>query len=41
MENVQQVWDFALTNERVEHPVDLTVQELPDKTASDAHTVLP
>lgn len=41
VENVQQVWDFALTNERVEHPVDLTVQELPDKTASDAHTVLP
>lgn len=41
VENVQQVWDFALTNECVEHPVDLTVQELPDKTASDAHTVLP
>lgn len=41
VENVQQVWDFALTNERVEHPVDLTVQELPDKTASDAHTILP
>lgn len=41
VENVQQVWDFALTNERVEHPVDLTVQELPDKIASDAHTVLP
>lgn len=41
VENVQQVWDFALTNERVEHPVDLTIQELPDKTASDAHTVLP
>lgn len=41
VENVQQVWDFALTNEHVEHPVDLTVQELPDKTASDAHTILP
>lgn len=41
VENVQQVWDFALTNERVEHPVDLTVQELTAKTASDAHTVLP
>ena len=41
VENVQQVWDFALTNERVEHPVDLTIQEVPDKTASDAHTVLP
>lgn len=41
VENVQQVWDFALTNECVEHPVDLTIQELPDKTASDAHTVLP
>ena len=40
VENVQQVWDFALTNERVEHPVDLTIQELPDKTASDPHTVL-
>lgn len=41
VENVQQVWDFALTNERVEHPVDLTVQELTAKTASDAHTILP
>lgn len=41
VENVQQVWDFALTNERVEHPVDLTVQELTTKTASDAHTILP
>lgn len=41
VENVQQVWDFALTTERVEHPVDLTVQELTTKTASDAHTVLP
>lgn len=40
VENVQQVWDFALTNERVEHPVDLTIQELPDKTATDPHTVL-
>ena len=40
VENVQQVWDFALTNERVEHPVDLTIQEVPDKTASDPHTVL-
>lgn len=25
VENVQQVWDFALTNERVEHPIKLTV----------------
>ena len=40
VENVQQVWDFALTNERVEHPVDLTIQEVPDKSASDPHTVL-
>ena len=40
VENVQQVWDFALTNERVEHPVDLTIQEVPDKTATDPHTVL-
>ncbi|MFR5271145.1 MAG: S16 family serine protease [Hoylesella buccalis] len=40
VENVQQVWDFTLTNERVEHPVDLTIQEVPDKTATDPHTVL-
>lgn len=29
VENVQQVWDFALTNERVAHPVDLTVETPP------------
>jgi ATP-dependent Lon protease len=27
VENVQEVWDFALTDELVEHPVDLTVTE--------------
>ena len=27
VENVQDVWDFALTNERVQNPVDLTVSE--------------
>lgn len=29
VENVQQVWDFALTNERVAHPVDLTIETPP------------
>ena len=27
VENIQQVWDFALTNEKVEHPVDFTIAE--------------
>ena len=27
VENVQDVWDFALTNEKVAHPVDLSVEE--------------
>ncbi len=27
VENIQQVWDFALTDEKVEHPVDLTIAE--------------
>ena len=25
VENIQQVWDFALTDEKVEHPVDFTI----------------
>lgn len=31
VENVQDVWDFALTNEIVEHPVDLTIHETPEQ----------
>lgn len=27
VENVQQVWDFALTDQLVEHPIDLTVSD--------------
>jgi len=27
VENVKDVWDFALTDEMVEHPVDLTIKE--------------
>lgn len=27
VENVQDVWDFALTNEIVEHPLDFTIKE--------------
>ena len=27
VENVQQVWDFALTDELVRHPIDLTVKD--------------
>ena len=27
VENIQQVWDFALTDEKVEHPVDFTIVE--------------
>ncbi len=27
VENVRQVWDFALTDEKVEHPVDFTIPE--------------
>ena len=27
VENVQDVWDFALTDERVEHPLDFTIPE--------------
>jgi ATP-dependent Lon protease len=26
VENVQDVWDFALTNEMVEHPTDFTIE---------------
>uniref|UniRef100_UPI003FED66A6 S16 family serine protease n=1 Tax=Prevotella sp. TaxID=59823 RepID=UPI003FED66A6 len=31
VENVQQVWDFALTDELVAHPVQLVVEETTDK----------
>ena len=31
VENVQDVWDFALTNEIVEHPLDFTIKEDEDK----------
>ena len=27
VENIKQVWDFALTDEQVEHPVDFTISE--------------
>jgi len=27
VENVQDVWDFALTQEVVEHPLDFTIEE--------------
>ena len=30
VENIQEVWDFALTNERVDNPIDLTVTEEKD-----------
>ncbi|MBM6993423.1 MAG: endopeptidase La [Prevotella sp.] len=30
VENVQDVWNFALTDEIVDHPVDLTVRETPE-----------
>jgi ATP-dependent Lon protease len=31
VENVQDVWDFALTNEMVEHPMDFTITEDDEK----------
>ena len=31
VENVQDVWDFALTNEMVEHPTDFTITEDDEK----------
>ena len=31
VENVQDVWDFALTNEIVEHPLDFTISEEEEK----------
>ena len=31
VENVQQVWDFALTDELVAHPVQLVVEETADQ----------
>ena len=27
VENVQDVWKFALTDEQVEHPMDFTIEE--------------
>ena len=33
VENVQDVWDFALTNEKVDHPIDFTIEE--DKKKED------
>ncbi len=27
VENVQEVWDFALTDEKVDHPIDFTITE--------------
>ena len=30
VENVQDVWDFALTNEKVKNPLDFTVETTPD-----------
>ena len=31
VENVQDVWDFALTNEIVDHPLDFTIPEEKDE----------
>ena len=31
VENVQDVWDFALTNEIVKHPLDFTIPEEKEK----------
>ncbi len=31
VENVQDVWKFALTDEKVDNPIDLTVEEEPKK----------
>lgn len=33
VENVQDVWNFALTNEKVDHPIDFTIEE--DKKKED------
>ena len=33
VENVQDVWDFALTNEIVNHPLDFTIPEEDDEKA--------
>lgn len=35
VENVQEVWDFALTNEKVAHPVDFSI---PEKQQKDGKT---
>ncbi len=34
VENVQDVWDFALTDEKVDNPVDFTIHETADKVAT-------
>ena len=31
VENVQDVWDFALTDEKVKNPIDLTIPNDEDK----------
>ena len=31
VENVQDVWNFALTNEVVEHPLNFTIEEEKDE----------
>ena len=32
VENVQDVWNFALTDEIVEHPIDLSIKEEEEKS---------
>ena len=40
VENVQQVWDFALTGERVDHPIDLTVEDESKRPSKQIEEVL-
>ena len=40
VENVQQVWDFALTDERVDHPIDLTVEDESKRPSKQIEEVL-
>ena len=40
VENVQQVWDFALTDERVDHPLDLTVEDESKRPSKQIEEVL-
>ena len=35
VENVQDVWQFALTDEIVDHPVDLSIKEEDPKTKTE------